>query len=147
MLEELNSIQLLNILKTEKCTKNIFLGIFPRNKLPDKIKYPSCFILNTDPSSERGKHWLAFYFNENKICYFFDSFGNSPKIFGLEKYILKNSKKFTFNKIRYQELFSQSCGYFCLLFLILKCNNISFKKIFSITPFKNEIIFVLIKEN
>ena len=76
------------ILKIDKDTKKIFLGVFARDELPKRVKYPSCFILNTQPRSQEGEHWLAIYFDHKRNCYFFDSYGNSPKYFGLDKYIM-----------------------------------------------------------
>ena len=129
MLQELNTIQLYKILEKDYFTRNIFKGIFPRDYLPKKIQFPSCFIVNTDKSNKPGEHWLAFYYDENGICYFFDSFGFDPNFYGLKKYLDTTSKSWTFNKKRFQNLNSKSCGYFSLLFLFLKSRNIDINKL------------------
>jgi hypothetical protein len=38
---------------------------------------------------KKGQHWLAFLYDINGKCTFFDSFGHSPAFFGLEAYIEK----------------------------------------------------------
>jgi hypothetical protein len=47
------------ILKKDKITRDIFLDAFARDELPKAPPYPSCFIINTDPRSRPGEHWLA----------------------------------------------------------------------------------------
>lgn len=141
MLNELNNIQLIEILKQDNITKKYFLGVFSINTLPKKInKYPSLFILNTSPSNVKEGHWLAIYIDKNQKLEFFDSYGLNPKFYKLNSYINKISKSFSYNKIRYQSYFSNTCGYFCLIYLLLKCRKISIKRIFSKNTIKNEKI-------
>ena len=107
--------------------KEFFLAINYQKKMKN---FPCCFVINTEPSYKPGAHWLAFYFETDRFCHFFDSFGRQPSYFGLEKYLEKTSNYFCFNKIRYQDFNSETCGYFCFIFLILKCEKINFEKIF-----------------
>lgn len=101
--------------------KNIFLGVFPRDELPEIKTYPSCFIINTDPKSKPGEHWLAFYIDKNGICDFFDSYGNAPVRFGLEDYLSKfKSWNFSRQKIQGDSL---NCGIYCILFLLYRSQN------------------------
>jgi hypothetical protein len=113
----LNSNHQLNNLKKQK----IFIGVYPRDKIPKIKSYPSCFILNTDTSTEPGEHWLAVYVDQNNECYFFDSYGNSPKFFGLDNYF-SQFKTLTWNKIKLQGN-SNNCGLYCILFLLYKSHN------------------------
>ena len=118
----ITEIQLDQCLRYDRETKKIFIGVYARNELPLKIKYPCCFILNTHPRNKPGEHWLAFYFSKNKECYFFDSYGLSPKFYNLENYIIFSSSSYTFNKKRIQG-YSSYCGFYCLLFLLFKIRN------------------------
>ena len=68
-----------------------FMGVFPRDQLPTINKYPASFVLNTDPSYKVWEHWLGFYFDCHRKCFFFDSFGHDPEYFGLVNYVDKNS--------------------------------------------------------
>lgn len=97
MYHELNNIQLEKILKKDKCTRQKFIGIFPRDKLPKRVEFPSCFIFNTDPHDRPGEHWIAVYIDNKGKCQFFDPFGNSPSYYGLENYFSKISKNVSFN--------------------------------------------------
>jgi hypothetical protein len=44
--------------------------------------YPSAYMVNTDPLGKEEQHWLAFYYDINGKCTFFDSLGHSPAFFG-----------------------------------------------------------------
>ena len=105
-------------LSKDSFLKNIYNGVFARNELPTLIDYPAAIILNTKPRSHAGEHWLAIFFDKNKNGYFFDSYGQPPIKFGLEKYMDKMSINWYYNKKRIQGL-SSFCGYYCLLFLFL----------------------------
>lgn len=101
--------------------RNSFLGVFPRDKLPQVKKLPACFILNTQPSSEPGEHWLAFYIDDKNVCDFFDSYGNSPSRFGLDNYLDKFKSSY-WSKAKIQGM-SSNCGLYCILFLLYKSQN------------------------
>ena len=63
-----------------------WLGVFSRDELPDvtrKIR-PWCLILNTDPKSQSGTHWLALYAPLSGGIELFDSFGYSPSMYRLD---------------------------------------------------------------
>lgn len=129
--------------------KTNFLGVFPRDRLPDIYKYPCSLVLNTHPSIQPGEHWLGLYFDENKKCDFFDSFGFSPAFYGLYNYINKFSFNLDFNKNQLQDYESDSCGYYCIFFILLRSRHFSLndvvdvfsKKDFSLNDFRVENIY------
>jgi len=128
----MNTIQINKLMENDKYTKKIYLGTFPIDKLPVKLKYPSGFILNNQKSNEPGEHWIAIYFDKHKKCEFFDSFGNSPNYYNLQNYLKKVSKGHkTFNKKKLQSDYSSFCGYYCILFLLFKARCFSLKKFLS----------------
>ena len=43
------------------------------------------------------KDRLAFYYNEDGICTFLDSFGLEPYVYGLQEYLNKTSLKWIYN--------------------------------------------------
>jgi hypothetical protein len=134
------------ILYKDEYTKKIYL--FAKNELPKRPKFPSCFIINTDPREEAGEHWLAFNYSSNGFCYFFDSYGKSPSYYDLEDYIENTSNNWTYNKRRLQGN-SIFCGYYAILFLLYKTREktIDFFKEFYLSYSKNDKkIFNLIKE-
>ena len=121
---ELNTSQLIKILQADPQVKVCFLGVFARDQLPLRIKFPSCFVVNTDKSNERGEHWLAFYYDKNKKLDFFDSYGNHPEFFKLEKYVKQTSTSFNFNSQQLQSFSSKICGYYCIFFLLHRARNV-----------------------
>lgn len=142
---ELNTLQLIQIIKKDQCLKQLFLGIFPKDRIPLRVKYPSCLILNTHSSSQPGEHWLAIYFDQNRHVDFFDSFGRHPSNFGLEKYLDRLSSNWHFNKTQIQSITSSVCGYYCVLFLLYRCRGFSlqeFIKRFSNNAEINDLILL-----
>ena len=104
------------ILKTDSITRSSYLRCFAFDERSINM-YPACFILNTQPRSEEGEHWLTFFFDRHENCYFFDSFGNKPSFYGLNNYVLANSKKWTFN-LKQLQGFEPHCGVYCIFFLL-----------------------------
>ena len=146
----MNSIQIRESLKSDKITRNYFIGVLARDQLPLSVNWPCCFILNTDKSNKPGEHWLAFYYDDNGVCDFFDSFGNSPSYYRLLKYLEKTSTDFNYNNKQIQSIFSTNCGHYCLMFLYYRCRNKNLneiKQMFSNLPEKNdEMINKMIEE-
>ena len=58
----MNTLQLERALKHNTFTKKIFVGVFAADELPTLNTFPYGFVANTDPSTEPGTHWVAFYF-------------------------------------------------------------------------------------
>ena len=119
--------------------RRYFVGVFPRDKLPSKVPYPSALIVNTHPMGSPGEHWLAMFFNKAKNCEFFDSFGFTAKDYGFEKYIESLSREYKNNVFQMQDIDSNACGYYSIYFILLKSRGFSLEDInnlFSKTNFK-----------
>ena len=83
----MNTLQLERALKRNAYTKKIFDGVFPADEVPEIIDtFPCGFVANTDPSTEPGMHWVAFYFPSREKGEFFDSYGNPPEYYGFKSY-------------------------------------------------------------
>ena len=115
-----------------------FLGVFPIDRLP---VLPSlnclngaggfCMIVNTDPSSLPGTHWLAVYINgdRRKPGEVFDSYGRVPPL-TLQRWLTKYCTTWTHTKRFLQGPLSSLCGVYCIFVLDLKCTTgRSFKEI------------------
>lgn len=143
----MNSLQINNVMLKNKYTKNKFKGVFACDKLPkNKINKPSCFIINTDPASLPGTHWVAVYFPKRGYADYFDSFGMKPNIKSILKFISHNSVKYNYNSKQLQNIFSPVCGNYCCEYLLHKCQGRTNSKFFNKykindTP-KNDILTV-----
>lgn len=119
-------------IKRDRFAKMHFLGVFARDKLPEINHYPVSVVINTDPSYLPGQHWVAFYIDKNKKCSFFDSFGQKPSYYGLEKYLKINCRKLNFNKKQLQGRSSYTCGYYCVYFVVLMSRGLCLEKIINV---------------
>jgi hypothetical protein len=101
---------------------NHFIGVFPIDKLPVKIKKKQFFVANLDPSYKEGSHWICFIRLNNTECEIFDSLG--VKINNILPYISFNQKfTFVYNSTPVQSLTSTLCGKFVITFLIERMLN------------------------
>lgn len=131
--------QLTKALKTYKT----FNGVYPLDYLTDiKVKYGG-YIINTDPSNQPGEHWVAVYFDVNLQGEYFDSYGLPPLHSEIINFLKRKSDVFTFNQECLQSVSSNSCGYFCYLYLSFKLNGLSmndYVDFFTNKPKVNELL-------
>ena len=88
---------------------NDYIGTFPADQMPKKIKNNQCFILNTDSSTSANKcgHWVSFIKLNNKL-YYYDSYLRSPA--ELSKF-WKDIKLYPINKTDRDESVNElNCG-------------------------------------
>ena len=121
----LRSNQITRRLKNDEYASKSFIGVFPRDILPAIKMFPSSLVINTDPSHSPGSHWLAVYFDSQKKCTFFDSYGNKPEYFSLMSYLQKYSYEVEYKNQRIQAINSDTCGFYCIFFLLLKSRGFS----------------------
>ena len=96
--------------------------VIARDEVPKTVEYPSCYIINTQPRSHEGEHWLAIYYDRHGNADFFDSYGEEPSKYGLKTFLDLTSTSWSYNKKRLQG-FSSYCGHFCLLYLFFRVRN------------------------
>ena len=90
----MNTLQLKRALERDTFTKKIFGGVFAADELPKTFDtFPYGFVANTDPSTEPGTHWVAFYFPSRDKGEFFDSYGYPPEQYGFESYKIETWNK------------------------------------------------------
>jgi hypothetical protein len=111
------SSQIVNALTTDPHVSNCFEGVFPCDKLPQNVDFPSAFVANTDPSNEKGEHWVCYYFDKNGNAEYFDSFGLPPSNCQLYNFFQRNGKLHKYNDVQIQGLTSDSCGQYCIAIL------------------------------
>ena len=128
----MNNLQLTRLMKTDTCLRNNTLGVFPSDKLPEKIyKLPVCLIANTDPSNEPGKHWVAFYIDSEGRGEFFDSYGREPENPNFRNFLETNCETYGWNDRRLQGYISSVCGQYCLYYLYRRCRGTSLREFLS----------------
>jgi hypothetical protein len=99
-----------------------FIGAFPSDCLPplyalNNITKPVKLIVNLDPSSQPGSHWVAIYRRADGVAYYFDTFGRPPPP-RIHSWLAKNCKDWkSFDKQIQGANDKVSCGYICLTFL------------------------------
>jgi hypothetical protein len=100
-----------------------FLGVFPRDMIPQASHYPSCLIANTDTNGEPGSHWVAIVYVSPQETEFFDSFALPPYMYNIRLLCTRSSVK------QIQCNFSTTCGHHCLYFLYLRSLGFSIYQI------------------
>lgn len=133
----MNTIQLTVDMLSNKDIKKYFRGVFPSDKLPQKFKKPALLIANTDPSTSRGSHWVAFYIPKKGKPEYFDSLGQIPEKKEFLEFLRKHGKTFTHNKKRLQGAYSTNCGHYCAVYLYFKAKQMSFKQFLDLFSSKN----------
>lgn len=113
-----------------------FGGVFASDVLPQFKNNFNSFIINLDPQSLPGSHWVAVFFDGETASYF-DSYGRTPPT-DILNFIRRNSSLLTHNKYCYQDYFTLTCGYFCLYFLFKKSRKLNLTELSKVDKTKNE---------
>ena len=91
-----------------------FLGVFPSDILPQPVSQSGTVIINADPHTENGSHWLAVLFRpKSASAYYFDTYGFVPLVPDIQAFIRRNSTVSNYNKRQLQGLTSNVCGNYC----------------------------------
>ena len=133
----LSNIFINNLLKNEKSYSNTY----SINEIP-LIKNNKSLMFNLQNSNQTGSHWCSLSRKDNNI-FIFDSFG----IGHIPKNIYEIYKNFNIiiNIYRIQDLNSNLCRLFCVLFCLYKVNSknkfIEFLNLFNANDYiKNELV-------
>ena len=113
-----------------------FLGAFAYDEIPAKPTDGFSLVVNDDPSTQPGSHWIAVIFKDEKI-FFMDSYGRSykdpmfPKQFRDTMKHLFGSSKVICNTRMTQTLFGNTCGEYAAYF-ICEMGKKSFKNVMNV---------------
>ena len=102
------------------CDVSSFLDVFPSDLLPQSIAQTSTtVIVNADPHTEGGSHWLAVHFRlKSSSAYYFDSCGIVPLVPSIQAFIKCNCTTWDYNRRQLQGLTTDVCGTYCCLFAL-----------------------------
>ncbi len=105
--------QLLRAIRSDPILNRQCLGVFASDRVPREIKpLPCCAIVNTDPQSKPGQHWILLYFPTGDTCELFDSYGREPD--GAVRKLIRPYQVVLANRRQVQSTLSSVCGAHCL---------------------------------
>lgn len=125
----MNSWQIFHLLKRHPQTRGVFVGVYAVDDLPRKPRYrkPCAYIANTDPKSEPGTHWVAFYFGKIGVDYF-DSSGRYPLP---EFQHFMGTWNYKRNAHQIQSLMTSTCGQHCIFYIWKRSQGLEMEDIVS----------------
>lgn len=124
-----------------------FVGVFARDELPELTKWPAALVVNTHPRTDPGEHWVAFFKRDHQTLEYFDPYGLVPFHKEFKTFIKNNSNKWFYNEIQFQPTvpLSVACGLYCILFIRIRCNGISFNDYIKLFAKNNKFNDELVK--
>jgi hypothetical protein len=101
-----------------------FRGVYSANELDRSQRAlgwpstpPHTFILNTDTTNLPGQHWIAVFVTRENWGEVFDSYGLLPPTW-IQRWMNEYTRGWSHNPFLVQPPNSNSCGQFCVYFLI-----------------------------
>ena len=134
----MNGVQIATALLSDPIVKNIFVGVFAADHLPNK-EYPGGYIINTDTSDKPGQHWVAFYTEVPGRLEGFDSFGRNPSYYSelIKKWV--GDDFLTISNAQHQSNDSTVCGQYRIFFILLRSHGFKYEDVMS-ALIKNRVI-------
>jgi len=136
----MNSKEILDALQSHHVTQEIFVGVYAADQIAETFgKIPSACIVNTDPSSKPGQHWVAIFQDQTDTVEFFDSYGKQPDFFLFTNFP-RCSRIIKQNSVL-QSNITSVCGQYCMFFLFKRCTGVLFPSIiksFSFNKMEND---------
>ena len=127
----MDSLEINRILRSHKGTRGIFEGVYPCDQLPsNQVPRPSAFVINLDPSTSPGSHWVAVYFDINGNSEYFDSYGKDTQNPAIKIFLRRNTLgTYLHNERRLQGDLSAVCGQYVIYYLVHKARGFSVAQI------------------
>ncbi|KAL3108118.1 hypothetical protein niasHT_015933 [Heterodera trifolii] len=99
------------------------------------VKFPHCMVVNLDPSTSRGSHWVCIYCASPLLLEYYDSLGMWPPPSVLIVNHLSRYKQIQYSSLPLQSPNSSACGRHVIFFLYCRCVGMTFEKIVSFLHF------------
>ena len=132
----MNTQEIEVMMKQNKVTQKLFKGVYAADEVPDDIK-KSCFVIvNMDPSTEAGSHWVAMMVNPGRRSEYFDSFGLPVPYPRFERIL---GGRYIMSKEQLQASYTTTCGQWCMFYVWCRCAKYTFKQIISMFKKKDRI--------
>ena len=114
------------VIKQDPHAAPLFEEVFAADTLPRYVnKKPSYYIINSDPISKPGRHWLALTIDWHGNAEYFDSYGFPPHTLEHRKFLDRHSKSSRHNHVELQAFDSVVCGQYCIMYLLHKAHGYS----------------------
>ena len=110
----LTNIEIETYLNTLNC--KYFKGVFSADNIPN-LKPPFSIIVNLSKYNEIGSHFVTILADKKCICYI-DTFGISCFINSIYQFLHSFELNIFYNISTIQNIQSQGCGYYCILFVL-----------------------------
>ena len=122
----MNTAEITQLLQGDPWTRDVFVGVYPRDKLPRTMKqYPGAYVCNTHPHTEEGEHWIVLYVDQHGQGEYFDSYGLPPVHKTFVNFLKNQCTSWTYNDKQLQGLTSHVCGQYCIFYLLHRCRGLS----------------------
>jgi hypothetical protein len=109
----MNSVEIDNVLRSV-CGAT-FLGVYAKDRLPSSLPNRPCLmVVNTEPSTRSGEHWISMYLDANEGEYF-DSFGQLANQ-TFTRYMNKHCSRWIHSERQLQSVVSRFCGHYCIFY-------------------------------
>jgi hypothetical protein len=112
----MNTTQINSILRRNPVTRQIYRGCFPSDMIPSFRRFPSAMVVNFDPHTQGGTHWVAIYAPDKLHAFYFDSTA-SDGVDSIEEYLRKNFKITVLQNVALQKPGTTVCGYYAIYFI------------------------------
>ena len=114
------------------CQYTLFKGTYPCDLVPISLNIePQAYVVNTENSHSSGKHWIGLIIKQTQ-CWYFDSFGNELLNLDILSSLRKiGIKKYFWSCQQIQSVYSNSCGYFCIAFVLSFISGIKYEDFLS----------------
>lgn len=125
----MNELQVQNYMLKNAKIKLHFKGVYSSDLLPWRLAKKGIYVVNTDPSTEPGSHWVVlstFDLHKNIVDYF-DSYGKTP-IQEVLELLLRNGFFCRYNTKILQSSTSNVCGNYCIFFAYFMSYGYSMKE-------------------
>ena len=116
--------QLTEALLKNPLTAPIFAGVRGSDRTPtvapSKGDRKRVYIVNTQPSTQEGEHWVGLYFSPDGYVYYFDSYGLPPPL-----NIYRKLRHFKHIRLWHRRLQGpgNTCGWYCMCFALAVVNQ------------------------
>jgi len=126
----MNTLQINKILHRNNITKDSYIGCFAADTIPVSINFtPFCMVVNIDPCSAAGSHWVAIFCEYPSTIDYYDSLGIWPPISPYIRNYLSKFQHVRFNPVQLQNSLKPTCGKHAIFFLFQRCIGFSMNKI------------------